>query len=127
MYKFSPYSDGGTLRARFYGDKIEVRDVQGGDSFRFEYMSSYAIRDSIGDPQRVFSQDTDTWLLDDQLLILGVQAHWAQTKLMPQYEQWYANYMKKMAEAIGRSAGSRTLGGVGRPERYDPYTPLYVK
>jgi hypothetical protein len=129
MYKFSPYSDGGTLRARFYGDKIEVRDVVGGESFTFEYMSNYAIRDAVGDPQKVFSKDDDTWILDDQLLILAIQAHWMQTKLMPQYTEMFHNYHRKLAEAISRSAGSRTLGGRSGVSRYDdgaPYTPLYL-
>jgi hypothetical protein len=128
MYKFTSWSDGGTLRVRMYGDsEIEVHDPDSADAFRFEYISKYPVRSAAGEGKEFFNDDQDTWVLDDQLLILAVQAHWMQTKLMPQYQEHMMNYFKKMNEAIGRSNGARTIGGCGGKgfNRGAPYYPLY--
>lgn len=128
MYKFTTWSDGGTIRVRKYGDEIEVHDPATGESFDFEYVSKYPIADSQGERKELFTEDTDTWLLDDQLLTLGVQAHWQQTKLMPQYQEHFGNYNRKMTEAIGRANAGQTIGGVDYGKlsgRRSPYYPLY--
>lgn len=127
MYKYTAFSDGGRIRARLYGNQIEVHDPKVGEDFQLEYIVSQPITDSGGTPQATFINDTDLWLLDDQLLTLGIQAHWAQTKLLPQYEQWYANYLAKMNQEIGRDAGGRTIGGPfpSWSNRRDPYYPLW--
>ena len=130
MYKFSAFSDGGIVRAKMYGKTMEIAktdDLAGSDPFSIEYMSNAAIQDQNTIPKERFTNDNDEWLLDDQLLILGVQAHWQQTKLMPQYQENFANYRNKTAEAIGRAAGARTIGGHGirKGMRDSPYYPLY--
>lgn len=127
-YKFTNWSDGGTLRVRMYGNEIEIHDIEPGQSIEFEYVSKYPILSEAGEAKEFFTADDDTWVLDDQVLILGIQAHWMQTKLMPQYMEHFGNYNKKMSEYIGRSTGSRTIGGLGRYHgRGAPYYPLYRK
>ena len=126
MYKFTSWGDGGTLRVRKYGNEIEIHDPVAGQAFDFEYISKWPIEDEEGQRKEYFTADTDTWVLDDQLLILGLQAHWMQTKLMPQYIEHFGNYQRKMAEAIGRANAGQTIGGCPRPLRRDPYTPLWV-
>jgi len=161
QYKFSSLTSGGTIRARFYGNTIEVIEPFGGGGFSYEYVTKYPIRSeydigieealegewsippalpanvlgsfwdedywsSEGVKKEFFTADSDTWLLDDQLLILGIQAHWQQTKQMPSYMEHMANYMVKMNEAIGRSNAGQTIGGVRRGIRRDPYTKLWV-
>ena len=184
QYKFSSLTTGGTIRARFYGDRIEVIEPFNGGSFTYEYISKYAIAGGYVDkpdgnqgewsidlsPPHIgyywdeeywntvvwaapienppdtpvgsfwdqdywgvaqylkafFTADSDQWLLDDQLLILGIQAHWQQAKQMPSYMEHMANYMTKMAEAVGRSNAGQTIGGAPRLMRRDPYTKLWV-
>jgi hypothetical protein len=133
MYKFSSFSDGGTLRARIMGDQIEVHDVQPGETFVFEYVSTSTI--IIGESGKLgqlygdrFTSDSNIWQLDDQLLILGIQAAWAETKMLPQAQQWKANYDSKFAEAIGRDVPAQTIGGArigAYGDRRSPYYPLY--
>jgi hypothetical protein len=140
MYKFSAYSDGGTLRARIVGKSpattgdrvnLEVHDPQPGESFQFEYITNGVVipEDTEAVHRDRFEKDTDSWLLDDQLLVLGIQAHWAQTKLLPQANDWKANYDSKMAEAISRDSSGRTIGGPSKDyfwlDRRSPYYPLY--
>ena len=130
MYKFTTFSDGGTIRVRKYGNEIEVHDPEGGESFTFEYVSKWVAKTAEGERTEFFTNDTDEFLLDDQMLVLGVQAHWQQAKLMPSYQEHNQNYRAKMNEAIGRSNGSRTIGGnvFGRWQNTNaPYYPLYRK
>ncbi len=127
IYKFTNWSDGGTIRVRKYGNELEIHDPDSTTGFQFEYISKWAIVSSEGERKEFFTADTDEFLLDDQLLVLGIQAHWMQTKLMPQYKEHFANYRSKLNEAIGRSSGTRTIGGTGRglDGRGAPYYPLY--
>ena len=128
MYKFTNWSDGGTLRVRMYGNEIEVHDVSDGEGFDYEYVSKWCITAADGSVKERFTADTDSFNLDDQLFILGVQAHWQQAKLMPSYAEHMQNYMRKMAEAIGRANGARTIGGIPNDQYFgnrSPYYPLW--
>jgi hypothetical protein len=129
LYKFSAYSDGGTYRVKKYGDEIEVRDAETGNSFDYEYVSKWVIEDSQGARKEFFTQDTDKFLLDDQTLILGIQAHWQQSKQMQGYQEHFANYRTKLTEAIARASGGTTIGGASGGGDWiasrSPYYPLY--
>ncbi len=129
VYKYTAFSDGGTIRARIYGDQIEIHDPEPGESFQFEYVTKFPITDSGGTPKERFTLDTDLFILDDQLFILGVQAHWAHAKRIPQYGDWFQNYTVKMTEAISRDAQGRTIGGANSGLSWwnsrGPYYPLY--
>jgi len=127
VYKFTNWSDGGRIRMRRYGNELQIQDPVAGEGFQFEYISKWAIKAEDGTRKEFFTEDSDSWDLDDQLLILGVQAHWMQTKLMPQYKEHFANYRSKTGEAIGRSAGSSTIGGLNNGDVGNdaPYYPLY--
>lgn len=131
MYKFSTWSNGGLIRMKKLGNKVEISEPENSansDRVVFQYISKWCILAEDSSRKEFFTLDTDSFLLDDQLLILGIQAHWMQTKLMPQYQEHMMNYRAKMNEAIGRSAGARTIGGsngIGKPYNGSPYYPLY--
>lgn len=125
-FQFSGRGNYGTYRARRFGNVIRFIDPVVGDQIDFEYTTKYHVLSDADAPKERFTADTDKFLLGDSLLILGVQAHWAQTKLFPQYEEWFKNYSAKVNEAIGRDAGSKTIGGVPIPMSAAPYTNLYL-
>lgn len=125
MYKNSTFSDGSTIRLRLRGTDIEVTDGHAGETFNFAYVSKWVIQSSDGSVKELFSADTDSFLLDDNLLVLGIKAHWAMTKQMPTMEMFMANYMKKMNNAIGRAKGGRIIGGSPKSVSGSPYYPLY--
>ena len=153
MYKFAAFSDGGILRARIHAGMVqapdwnwnnkkddltddsgfmEVHDPQPGETFLFEYITSGPVipENTAESPRDRFQANTDTWLLDDQLLTLGIQYHWAETKLLPQMERWKENYYQKMNEAISRDVPAQTIGGFPNSDwltRRSPYYPLYRK
>jgi hypothetical protein len=129
MYKFSTFSDGGTLRARIYGKNIELYDTQPGEEFAYEYVSNSAITDSEGVPKPKFTADTDLFVLDDNALIKGIQAKWAKAKMMPQANDWYGDFQRELANAKGRDTGGRTIGGATGTSDWvnsrQPYYPLW--
>ena len=125
-YKYRSGSSGPGSHARFYGNDIEFEGIEDSDVVNFEYVSKWAVIDDTGAVKELFTNDSDTWSMEDQLLILGIQAHWAQTKVLPQEGQWMNNYQRKLNEAIGRRTGGRTIGGRQiRGRDRSPYTPLY--
>ena len=126
QYKLSSLTSGGTIRARMYGDTLQVIEPFTGGSISYEYITKYPILDAGGTPKELFTSDTDTFLMDDQLLILGIQGYWQQAKMMPTYQEHIANYMVKMNEAIGRTTGGQTIGGITQIGRRSPYTKLWV-
>jgi hypothetical protein len=131
LYKFTSYSDGGTYRVKKYGNEIEIHDANTDEAFNYEYISKWVVVDEQGARKELFTADSDTFLLDDQLLILGIQAHWQQAKLMPSYTEHFGNYQRKMHEAIGRDSSGSKIGGVCGYGNWiksrSPYYPLYRK
>jgi hypothetical protein len=126
MYKYSSLTDSGTMRARIYGNQIEVNEPNLGESFQMEYISKYTVQDSDLSYKELFNEDTDTFRLNDNILILGVQAWWARGKMMPMAEQWYDDYQTKLIEAVGRDNAGQTIGGNAFSiDRRSPYYPLY--
>ena len=146
MYKFAAFSDGGILRARIHAGLseapdavnpagtgfMEIHDPQPGESIMLEYLTSGPVipENTVESPRDRFEADTDTWLLDDQLLTLGIQYQWALTKMLPQVQDWKLNYDQKMNEAISRDVPAQTIGGFPNSDwltRRSPYYPLYRK
>ena len=128
MYKFSSLTDAGTIRARLYGDEIELHDPSSGTAFDLEYIKNTAITDPADVPKARFSKDSDKFLLSDKLLIRGVKARWAATKMMPQAQKWEEEFMDDMRYHVGKDNSGQTIGGTGpRIDRRSPYYPLYRK
>jgi len=126
MYKFSSLTTAGTIRAKIVGSNLEVIDPVEGQEFSYRYISKYPVLSSALVRKEKFTNDTDTFVLDDMVFILGVQAHWQQAKRMPNYLEFMQNYMSKMAEAYGRSMGAQKIGCRGTTvARRAPYYPLY--
>jgi hypothetical protein len=128
MYQNSAYSDGGTYRCRLSGNQIEVFEPDPGQKIVFFYISDSTVESQLGVRKPLFTEDEDNYIMDDQMLILGIQAHWAETKLLPQAQAWKTNYRAKVNEQIGITTGGRTIGGFTRGSRYDkdsPYYPLW--
>lgn len=125
-YKNSAFTDSTTIRCRFYGNELQIADPVDGDKFTFEYMSKFTVMETGGTLREKFVSDTDIYLLDPDVLILGIQSHWAHTKGLPQTEQWRANYLSKLGQLIGRQEGGKTIGGAKKMPEPSPYTPLWV-
>ena len=126
MYKYSSLTDAGTVRARLYGNTIEINEPGLASEISLEYVSKYTVLDSDGNPKEYFTADSDTFKLDDDTLIKGIQGYWAEAKMMPQADRWLQRFNKGMTAQIGIDNSAQTIGGIGRGmDRRSPYYPLW--
>lgn len=125
-FKFSSAGSGGMIRARLYDNAIEIAELNPGQTISLEYISKWIIQSSASEGKERFTSDTDTFRLDDQMLILGIKADWADTKEFAQADKWKGQFWNKLTREIGKTTGSSTIGGY--PKSYgngSPYYPLY--
>ena len=127
MYKNSTLTAGPKTKVRLVGNRrLQVAETPSVSELRFDYISCDTVLGAEGDSKKRFDHDSDTYLLNDRVLQLGFQAHWATTKGLPQAGVWTANYFNKMNAEIGRVTGARVIGSVSQaPRRGAPYYPLF--
>lgn len=82
------------------------------DSARFYYISNRVALSSGGAEQVEFKADTDTFVLDERLLYLGVVWRWLASKRM-EYSESLKDYEVAKMSAMGKDKGSQIIT-VGR-------------
>lgn len=113
------------IHARMYGHEMQVQDPVAGATIRMEYRTKWVVVASNGARKERFTDDTDTFLLDDQVLIRGIQAHWAETKLLPQAAAWGDRYRRILNQNIGQRVGAKTITSGDHRIGNAPYAPEY--
>jgi len=77
--------------------------------WRFEYESKYAILAVDGTTTKeFFTADTDTFLLPDQLLLMGLRWRWLREKGLD-YGELFNAYERQVKDAMGRDGGKKSL------------------
>ena len=76
----------------------------------YEYVSANFVNSGglTTSPTNAFTQDTDTYVLPDDLMILGLQWRYKRAKGLD-YSQEYETYDDALQRELGRDTGSRTL------------------
>lgn len=85
----------------------------------FEYVSKNWILTSVGGTAAIWSNDADTTLLDDQLIILGTIWRWKQAKGLD-YAEDFNKYERRINDAMGRDAGKPVLNLGGASYEIQP-------
>lgn len=120
-------ASGALWSMRLLGNVIHVHNPVSGTEVSFEYQSKYPVLDANDTPKARFTADTDTFRLDDELLIK--ETIWRYKKLLG-----LADWQIDMADAKayeryakGNDKGAKTLipGGSCSPLG-EPYTPLWI-
>jgi hypothetical protein len=88
-----------------------------GQTCAFEYISLNWVSSSVA--SSTWQIDTDTPLIDDQLLILGTLWRWKQAKGF-NYAEDFAKYERRIADMMGRDAGKPTLSLTGVHDSIKP-------
>lgn len=84
-----------------------------GLDWRFEYQSNYWILDPDGTTTKSeFSEDTDTVLLPDSIMLLGLRWRWMREKGLA-YGEVFNDYEMQIKDAMARDGGSPVLGMAG--------------
>jgi len=85
-----------------------------GHTLAFEYQTDYWILDVNGSTKKgAFTADTDTFLLPDRLLLLGLRWRWAAEKGL-NYSELYQSYEFQVKDAMGRDGGKPILHADGQ-------------
>ena len=91
--------------------------IQTGDTANFYYASNHLWRDANGDPKREATEDSDTFMLPERLLTLGLIWKWRAQKGL-EYGEDMRTYEIALAQEINRDRGSRIQRGGGRTGRW---------
>ena len=79
-----------------------------GQTFAFEYLSTYWCQSSGGTAQTAWAADTDTGLLDEELLTLDLIWHFKQAKGLD-YGEDFRTFEMQAVNAMGRDGGKPRL------------------
>lgn len=91
-----------------------------GDTYAFEYQSKNWCQSSGGTGQSAWAADTDTGILEEELMTLGLVWRFKRG-IGTDYSEDFRTYETQCAQAFGRDGGRRTLN-VKRPRvRVGPY------
>lgn len=95
---------------RIRGNELLVNPVPvAGHDWAFEYISKNWIISADSLTYRsLFLLDTDTFLLPDDLLLMGLRWRWMREKGLD-YSELFATYENLVKDAIGRDGGKQTL------------------
>ena len=103
-------STGPRYQFRFRGNHLLVNPVPvAGHTWKFEYESKYAIVAVDGTTfKEFFTADTDSFLIPDNLLLMGLRWRWMREKGLD-YGELFNTYERQVKDAMGRDGGSVTL------------------
>lgn len=94
-----------------------------GEKARFYYISNYIVKNANGETQRRFQKDDDTFLLDEDLLTLGLIWRYRHQKRLD-YTDDQALFEKRFNEIAGKDKGSHILA-IGRTTTSLDVSPAY--
>lgn len=91
-----------------------------GHTWAFEFQSKHWILDNDGSTTKeYFAEDTDTFLLPDSLLLMGLRWRWMREKGLA-YAELFQSYEMQVKDAMGRDGGKPTLSMDGDSKRTGP-------
>lgn len=114
-------STGPRYQWRIRGGKLLINPTMAAShTLAFEYVSENWILDNDSTTYKsFFTEDTDTILLPENLVLLGLRWRWAREKGMP-YAELMRTYEMQVTDALGRDGGKRTLNMDGNGRRTGP-------
>lgn len=110
-----------TYRVRLADNKIQIHNPSDGSELPIEYISDYAVISDSGEPKRRFTADSDQFLLNDDLLILGVKWRFNKVKGLD-WQADFSEYQSMYARERGTNNNAQTISFAGA-EQYPPFPP----
>ena len=90
------------------GNLILLPTPNAGDTIYFEYQSQNWCQSNASVGQTAWAADTDTGLLDEQLMTAGVIWRWKKAKNL-EYAEDFRQYQTRVITAISRDGGKTTI------------------
>ncbi len=100
-----------------YGGQMHIKPALGaGVTAKYFYQSNLIVDPAAGADTTAFTADTDSFILDERLLKLGIIWRWKEQKGQP-YDEWMADYEELKERLVVRDRGSRMIrvGSVRMP------------
>lgn len=92
-----------------YGDEFQFTPAPAvGNSASFPYISRFYAKDSGGTPKEAFTADTDTFILSERMLTLGLIWRWREMKKLD-YTGDQEAFEKCIDDLSARDAGSQII------------------
>lgn len=79
-----------------------------GETIAFEYSSTWAVKDSGGNPKAQFTEDTDTFALPEDILLLGLRWKWREEKGLD-YGSLRESYQRQLAVHRAKEGTKRVV------------------
>jgi hypothetical protein len=113
--------NGPRFQYRIRGDHLLANPVPtAGHTWAFEFQTKYAILDVDGSTlKEFFTADTDTFLLPDSLLLMGLRWRWMREKGMS-YSELFQSYEVQVKDAMSRDGGRKRLYADGEGREVKP-------
>ena len=108
-------------RMRLADGQIEFLDPQPGTEVYIEYISDSPVRSATDVPQKKFSSDDDTLILNDEVFILGIIWRWMKVKGLD-WQQNYQEYRRMYNREKATDSGAQTIQ-TGELEYQGPFVP----
>lgn len=115
-------------RTRFYGTTIEVFSPTAGDVITFEYQSKHPIQATGGGALKAkFTDDSDEWLLDDDLLMMECIWRFKKAKGLEDWRDDRADAGRYFRDLVSRDTPAKTLNTVQPQDPHfgEPHTNLW--
>lgn len=108
---------------RIRGSAIMIAPTpSAGSTYAYEYVSKNWCESSGGTDQAAWAADTDTGILPEELMTLGVIWRWQRAKGLD-YDESFTTYERQLAIAISRDGGKPTLSASRSPD-YSARLPI---
>lgn len=112
----SPYG-----QYRVYGGSLYIFPVPtAGQSCTFIFESKNWVSTSVGGTSSIWTNDSDTPFLDDDLIIQGLIWRWKAAKGLD-YAEDFASYERDITDAMSRDGGKPILNQNGAPPSMPPF------
>lgn len=117
-----------TYRMRISDNQVNIHNPRGGEELPIQYISKYAVESNAGIPKERFDADDDVFLLNDDLLMLGVKWRFNKLKGLDweiDRAEWLSMYNRERAT----NHNAQTIN-FAAPNQYPPFPPqtdLYLR
>ena len=97
------------LQARFYNNALQIMNPPSSLKIKIEYITKYCVVGATTGPKELFSDDSDTCLFDDLLLMYDIKWRYKKEK---GFDDWQADleiFRKHLNSVLGRDRGAKTI------------------
>lgn len=96
-------------RWRLKGGALQIWGAAPGETLSYEYISNAYVKSSLGTTKGTFTSDTDTLILPERLVKLGLVWRWKRAKGLD-YAEDLNTYERQKERLLGADRGYRRIG-----------------